>query len=176
MLQAGQSAEFARTAAAARFGDPTHILSEYPNLIPENNKFAHGASINGRSYGIFRLRDPMRAAISIRKDWLDDLGLAEPETTDDLMEIARAFTEEDPAGDGSSTTGLIIPACDGYGNTGPCDLWETWHGTANVWKDDGGSLTPAFLAPEFIEANRSMRQMVEAGHVNADFATMDSAT
>ena len=176
MVQTGKSAEFAQTAEAGGFWDLTDILSEYPNLTPENDEVAHGASINGRSYGIFRLRDPMRAAISIRKDWLDDLGLAEPETTDDLMEIARAFTEEDPAGDGSSTTGLIIPAWDGYGNNGPYDLWETWHGTANVWKDDGGSLTPAFLAPEFIEANRSMRQMVEAGHVNADFATMDSAT
>src|SRR5699024_6595089 len=165
MVQTGKSAEFAQTAEAGGFWDLTDIPSEYPNLTPENDEVAHGASINGRSYGIFRLRDPMRAAISIRKDWLDDLGLAEPETTDDLMEIARAFTEEDPAGDGSSTTGLIIPAWDGYGNNGPYDLWETWHGTANVWKDDGGSLTPAFLAPEFIEANRSMRQMVEAGHV-----------
>src|SRR5699024_2574496 len=29
---------------------------------------------------------------------------------------------------------------------------------------------------EFLEANRSMREMIEAGHVNADFATMDSGT
>lgn len=176
MVQTGKSAEFAQTAEAGGFWDLTDILPEYPNLTPENAEVAHGASINGRTYGIFRLRDAMRAAISIRKDWLDALGLAEPETTDDLMEIARAFTEEDPAGDGSGTTGLIIPAWNGYGNNGPYDLWETWHGTANVWKDEGGTLSPAFLAPEFVEANRRMRTMVEAGHVNADFATMDSAT
>ena len=176
MVQTGKSAEFAQTAEAGGYWDLTDILPEYPHLTPENEEVAHGASINGRTYGIFRLRDAMRAAISLRKDWLDNLGLAEPETTDDLMEIARAFSEDDPAGDGSSTTGLIIPGWTGYGNNGPYDLWETWHGTANVWKEEGGSLSPSFLAPEFIEANRSMREMIEAGHVNADFATMDSAT
>jgi len=176
MVQTGKTAEFAQTAEAGGYWDLTDILPEYPNLTPQNEEVAHGASINGRTYGIFRLRDAMRAAISIRKDWLDALGLDEPGTTDDLMEIARAFSEEDPAGDGSTTTGLIIPAWSGYGNNGPYDLWETWHGTANVWKDEGGTLSPAFLAPEFVEANRTMRQMVEAGHVNADFATMDSAT
>lgn len=176
LVQTGKTAEFAQTAEAGGYWDLTDILPEYPNLTPENPEVAHGASINGRTYGIFRLRDAMRAAISIRKDWLDNLGLAEPETTDDLMEISRAFTEDDPAGDGSATTGLIIPAWGGYGNNGPYDLWETWYGTANVWKDESGSLSPAFLAPEFIEANRTMRQMAEAGHINADFATMDSGT
>ena len=175
MVHTGKSAEFAQTAEAGGYWDLTDILAEYPNLTPKNEEVAHGASINGTTYGIFRLRDAMRAAVSIRKDWLDRLGLEEPETTDDLQEIARAFTEGDPNGDGSATTGLIIPAWSGYGNNGPYDLWETWNGTANVWKEEGGKLTPAFLAPEFVEANKSMRAMAEAGHINADFATMDSA-
>ncbi|WP_114855743.1 extracellular solute-binding protein [Brachybacterium sp. YJGR34] len=176
MVQTGKDADFARTAEAGGYWDLTDILADYPNLTPENEEIAHGASINGKMYGIFRGRDAMRAAVILRKDWLANLGLDEPETTDDLKEIARAFTEDDPAGDGSATTGLIIPAWAGYGNNGPYDLWEAWHGTANVWKDEGGTLSPAFLAPEFLEANTAMREMVEAGHVNKDFATMDAAT
>lgn len=176
MVHTGKSAEFAQTAQAGGYWDLTDVLGDYPNLTPENEEVAHGASINGKTYGIFRLRDAMRAAVILRKDWLEKLGLEEPTTTDDLQEIAKAFTEGDPNGDGSATTGLIIPAWSGYGNNGPYDLWETWHGTANVWKEEGGKLSPAFLAPEFLDANRSMRAMVEAGHVNADFATMDAAT
>ncbi|MGY5765252.1 extracellular solute-binding protein [Brachybacterium sp. DNPG3] len=176
MVQTGKTAEFAQTAAAGGFWDLTDILGDYTNLTPANEEVAHGASINGKTYGIFRLRDAMRAAISIRKDWLDNLGLAEPETVDDLQEIARAFTEDDPAGDGSATTGLIIPAWSGFGNNGPYDLWEVWNGTANVWREDGGTLSPSFLDDQFIEANRTMKAMVEGGYVNADFATMDSAT
>lgn len=175
MVHTGKSAELAQTAEAGGYWDLTDVLTEYPNLTPENEDVAHGASINGRTYGIFRMRDSMRAAVILRKDWLERLGLAEPETTGDLSEIARAFTEGDPSGDGAATTGLIIPAWGGYGNNGPYDLWETWHGTANLWKEEGGTLSPAFLAPAFIEANRSMRGMIEAGHVNADFATLDGA-
>lgn len=176
IVQTGKTAEFVQTATAGGYWDLTDILPEYPNLTPENKEVAHGASINGKTYGIFRLRDAMRAAVMLRKDWLAKVGLEEPQTTTDLEEIARAFTEDDPAGDGSATYGLILPAWSGYGNNGPYDLWETWHGTANVWKDEGGKLTPAFLAPEFIEANTRMKAMIAAGHTNADFATMDAAT
>lgn len=176
MVQTGKTGEFAQSAVAGGYWDLTDILPDYPNLTPENEEIAHGASINGQTFGIFRLRDPMRAAITLRKDWLDALGLDEPETTSDLQEIARAFSEEDPAGDGGRTTGLVIPAWEGYGNNGPYDLWETWQGTPNLWTDRHGDLSPAFLEPEFLEANRSMREMIEAGHVNADFATMDSGT
>jgi putative aldouronate transport system substrate-binding protein len=175
MVQTGKDADFAQTAMAGGYWDLTDILGDYKNLTPENEEIAHGASINGKDYGIFRLRDPMRAAVILRKDWLETVGLKEPETTDDLQEIAKAFTEEDPAGDGSKTTGLIIPKWEGYGNSGPYDCWESWHGTPNVWKEDGGKLSPAFLEPEFLEANKSMRAMIKAGYVNKDFATMDSA-
>ncbi|EWS79685.1 extracellular solute-binding protein [Brachybacterium phenoliresistens] len=176
MVQTGKTAEFVQTATAGGYWDLTDILAEYPNLTPENPDVAHGASINGKTYGVFRLRDAMRASVILRKDWLAKVGLDEPVTTTDLEEIARAFTEEDPAGDGSTTYGLILPSWGGYGNNGPYDLWETWHGTANVWKEEGGTLSPAFLAPEFIEANISMKAIIDAGHTNADYATMDAAT
>lgn len=176
LVQTGKTAEFAQTAEAGGYWDLTDKLADYTNLTPASEEVALGASINGKTYGVYRLRDAMRAAVILRKDWLEKLGLDEPATTDDLQEIAKAFTEGNPNGDGSATTGLIIPAWAGYGNNGPYDLWETWHGTANVWKEDGGKLSPAFLAPEFLDANRSMRAMVEAGHVNKDFATMDAAT
>src|SRR5699024_4516448 len=78
-----------------------------------------GASINGQTFGIFRLRDPMRAAITLRKDWLDALGLDEPETTSDLQEIARAFSEEDPAGDGAAPPGWSSPPGKGTATTVP---------------------------------------------------------
>lgn len=41
----------------------------------------------------------------MRADWIEELGLPEPETMEDAMEIARRFVEEDMAGD-NSTVGL----------------------------------------------------------------------
>ena len=39
----------------------------------------------------------------LRKDWMDELGLEEPETVEDAIEIIRAFVEKDPGGNGISS-------------------------------------------------------------------------
>ena len=62
-------------------------------------------TIDGVSYG---LASPgavtKNEGILIRKDWLDKLGLDIPVTTEDYMEVMRAFTYEDPDGNGKDDT------------------------------------------------------------------------
>ncbi|MBT3273080.1 MAG: extracellular solute-binding protein, partial [Spirochaetales bacterium] len=41
---------------------------------------------------------------SIRKDWLDNLGLDMPETMDEFYTVIKAFTEDDPDGNGKDDT------------------------------------------------------------------------
>ena len=36
----------------------------------------------------------------VRKDWLDELNLPEPATLDDYYNVLKAFTEQDPDGNG----------------------------------------------------------------------------
>ena len=43
-------------------------------------------------------------ARSFRQDWLDSLGLEVPDNVDELAEVARAFTENDPDGNGQNDT------------------------------------------------------------------------
>lgn len=43
-------------------------------------------------------------SIAIRTDWLENLGLSIPETTDDLYDVAHAFTYDDPDGNGEDDT------------------------------------------------------------------------
>ncbi|MBE9915402.1 extracellular solute-binding protein [Paenibacillus donghaensis] len=40
----------------------------------------------------------------IRKDWLDNLGLAMPANYDEMIEVMKAFTEKDPDGNGKKDT------------------------------------------------------------------------
>ncbi len=40
----------------------------------------------------------------IRKDWLQKLGLEMPTTSDELLDVARAFTQQDPDGNGKNDT------------------------------------------------------------------------
>jgi len=66
-------------------------------------------TINGKSYG---LASPGSIAknegMLIRKDWLDKLGLKVPVTTEDYMAVMRAFTFDDPDGNGKAGKGHNI--------------------------------------------------------------------
>jgi putative aldouronate transport system substrate-binding protein len=62
-------------------------------------------TVNGKSYG---LASPGTIAknegVLIRKDWLDRLGLAAPVTTEEYLEVMKAFTSRDPDGNGRNDT------------------------------------------------------------------------
>ncbi|MDR3171402.1 MAG: extracellular solute-binding protein [Treponema sp.] len=82
----------------------------YP-LMPNRTKIQYDAdskdftTINGKSYG---LASPGTIAknegLLIRKDWLDKLGLTVPTTTEELFTVMRAFTFNDPDGNGRDDT------------------------------------------------------------------------
>lgn len=62
-------------------------------------------TVDGKSYG---LADPAslvrNEGVLIRKDWLDKLGLKVPVTLDDYMNVMKAFTFNDPDGNGKNDT------------------------------------------------------------------------
>lgn len=74
------------------------MLEEYP-IIDKLCK------VNGKRYRIGKMANVLpNHTIVIRKDWLDNLGLSIPETPEELLEICRAFTEDDPDGNGKDDT------------------------------------------------------------------------
>lgn len=177
MVIQGKDPGFVRNAEAGAFWDLTEYLDDYDNLKTTFPQVQHSSSINGKVYGIFRSRDVMREAVIIRKDWLANLGLELPTTTEELYEVAKAFTENDPDGNGAADTyGLIIPKWPGtIGTNSPWDAIETWYGAGNRWTERDGELVPNFTTDEWLEAVQFERQLVEDGVVNADYATFDSA-
>ena len=68
------------------------------------SSIAH-TTINGHVYGF---ASPGAIAknegLLVRKDWLDKLGLEIPTTLDEFIEVARAFTFDDPDGNGRDDT------------------------------------------------------------------------
>lgn len=177
MVVQNKTSAFVQNAQAGAFWDLTDKLAKYPNLVAKDAATLDNASVNGRVFGVFRLRDPMRTAVMVRKDWLTKLNLTMPETVEDLYNVAKAFTTQDPDGNGKAdTTGLIIPKWPGSISTAsPYDVMEVWFGAPNGWGERDGKLVPGFDTPEWLEANTFMRTMVAEGLVNSDFATLDSA-
>ncbi|MFB6718969.1 extracellular solute-binding protein [Kribbella sp. NPDC056345] len=169
---------FVKAAEAGAFWDLTGKLDKYPNLKPANEQTAKNSMTNGKTYGIYRVRPLLRSGIVIRKDWLAKVGLKEPRTVDELRAVAKAFTEQDPDGNGKKDTyGLIIPKWPGgYSSASPYDVIETWFGAPNGWGERDGKLVPGFDTPEFLTANQWLRGWVQEGLVNPDFATLDSGS
>ena len=177
MVIQGKTPGFVKNANAGAFWELSEYLDEYPNLVAESPEIEHNASVNGEIFGIYRARDAMRTSVILRKDWLEAVGMETPRTVEDLYEVAKAFTEQDPDGDGKDDTyGLIVPKWPGTINSNsPYDVIATWFGAGNAWTESGGELVPNFTTEEFIEANKYIKRFVDEGLINADYATMDSA-
>ncbi|MCM3747854.1 extracellular solute-binding protein [Paenibacillus pasadenensis] len=86
--------------------------SKYPNIGKSLANFEVLAkSTEGKHYGlpIFNESGSGKNSINghnilIRKDWLDKLGLKVPTTIDEFYAVAKAFTENDPDGNGKKDT------------------------------------------------------------------------
>ena len=177
VLVSGKTPGFIKSAEAGAFWDLTDYLPDYPNLnttLPEVQK---NASINGKVYGIFRMRDTMRTSVMVRADWLENLGLEMPKTTEDLYNVAKAFTEQDPDGNGQDDTyGLIVPSWPGaIGSNSPYDVIETWYGAGNRYTERDGKVIPNFDTDEWYDAVDFEKSIVDGGYINPDYATFDSA-
>ncbi|MDQ1914662.1 extracellular solute-binding protein [Paenibacillus sp. GD4] len=80
------------------------MLKEYPSLKKV------GMKADGKLYEFARLAEvyPIHALL-IREDWLKKLNLQAPQTTEELYQVAKAFAENDPDGNGKKDTyGMAI--------------------------------------------------------------------
>ncbi|EOT44339.1 extracellular solute-binding protein [Enterococcus columbae] len=174
MVVQQKSGGFIKSAENGAFWDLSKYLKDYPNLKQANPDVLNNSSVNGKVYGIYRKRDAMRTAVIIRKDWLKKLGLDLPKNTEDLYNLAKAFTENDPDGNGKNDTyGIIIPKWPGSINTNsPYDVFATWFGAGNTWVEKDGKLEPSFMNDEYLESMKYVKDMISKGYINKDFATL----
>lgn len=144
----------------------------YPNLSQANEDVLKGLTVNGKVIGIYRSRAIGRQGFSYRTDWAEKLGLSEPKTIEDVEEMMRAFTEDDPDGNGvDDTFGLALSKY-----TGPFDIMQTWFGVGNEWVEQDGKLVPVHQTEEYAEALEWFKKIYDAGYVRPDWATIDSGT
>ncbi|ANE45504.1 hypothetical protein SY83_03295 [Paenibacillus swuensis] len=142
-------------------------LSRFPNLRQLNPKTLENLSIDGKIYGIPRSRLLARDAITYRKDWLDSLGLQEPQTIDELYRMLKAFTYDDPDGNGKQDTWGLLSAKDGY------MYFRTvvgWFGGPNRWQVQEGQFTADHETKAYLQALKFMRRLYSEGILNPDFA------
>jgi putative aldouronate transport system substrate-binding protein len=136
-------------------------------------------TVDGAMYG---LPDPGQIpstdALVVRTDWLTKLGLQAPTTLVEFMEVAKAFTFDDPDGNGQADTYGYCAFIDGSGlsamGIGPRFDWIYGaYGVTGVW-----NLTSAAdfglnaRNPRYMEATKFIRSMVEEGVIDPDWPTL----
>ncbi|KAB8129523.1 extracellular solute-binding protein [Gracilibacillus oryzae] len=139
-------------------------LEEFPNLSKLNPDILKNTSIDGKIYTLYAGRPLSRQGLIYRKDWADNLGLETPTNLEELYEMMRAFTEDDPDGNGKDDTiGLTDREI-----LGTFENFATWHGAPNMWGEKDGELLPQFMFPEYREAMDYFKSLFDNGYINKD--------
>jgi putative aldouronate transport system substrate-binding protein len=124
-------------------------------------------TIDGKIYGLYSERPESRQGVMIRKDWLNALGLNEPKSLEELYQVLKAFTEQDPDGNGKADTVGLTDRNDLY--YGAFKTLSSYFGTPNGWALSDGKLTPEFATPEYLNTMNLMKKLYTEQLVNTDF-------
>ncbi len=116
---------------------------------------------------------PRREGLVIRKDWLDNLALRTPTTPEELFKVAKAFTEQDPDGNGKDDTYGFGGFLNGQGLGTRFDFLMGAYGVPGVWNfTDPAAFGLNVRSPEYPEAVAYFKSLVDAKVIDPDWATL----
>lgn len=142
-------------------------LKEYDNLRKLKPGILANTAVNGKIYALYLGRPLARQGVIYRKDWADRLGLEAPEHVDELFEMLRQFTENDPDGNGGADTFGLSDRNDLV--YGAFKTVASYFGTPNYWGVHNGGLQPEFMFPAYRQTMDYFRKLMENGYMNPDF-------
>jgi len=105
-----------------------------------------------------------------RKDWLDTLGLAVPQTIDEYGEVLRAFTKDDPDGNGQADTyGRVLYNTLRFDD----DIFHAFgvavgHHMNGFWREREGQLALDWVQPQMKDALSWLRDVWADGAFHPD--------
>lgn len=160
-----------RALTSGQFWDIEKYLSEFPNLSQIDPERIEGARIDGKLFGVPVQSTKARYGAIVRQDWLDNLGLEVPHTIEELSEVARAFTDDDPDGNGKDDTTGFYDRSESF-LVGFRSL-SGYFGAGSEFELTGDDdVVASFTSDAFKEAMEWYRGMYEDGAVNSDFVTV----
>lgn len=170
-----KSSGFINATRAGMFWDLTPYIGQFENLSAINETIMKNVQTDGKQFLIPRTRDLIRAGIAIRTDWLEQLGLDMPETIDEFTEILRAFTYDDPDGNGKNDTYGLSMYDQGLKNFGT--QVSIYMGGPNNWfVDESGNMVSEYDTESYTRALTWYRDCYSEGLINKDFPVVTSKT
>lgn len=110
----------------------------------------------------------------LREDWLEKLGLERPKTMEDVYNIAAAFAQQDPDGNGQADTfGLGLHKDFLFAMKG---LFWAYKAYPDFWyKDGSGQTVYGSVQPEMKQPLELLTRMYAEGLVDPEFGSKDEA-
>lgn len=161
---------------AGRILNMEPYLAEYaPDMLASYGENLHKAPANKEGfYAVFRNSLPIVKNFCFRTDWLKAVGMELPTTTEELYEVLKAFTFNDPDGNGANDTYGIAPSANALA-TFEC-LFTSFgiplQNAKSLVELEDGTVTTALKHPAFLEAITFMNKLYKEGIMDPDFATI----
>jgi putative aldouronate transport system substrate-binding protein len=156
-------------ARSGMFWEVGPYLKNYPNLSKMSDIVLNNVSIDGKVYGVYRERDLARFGLMMRQDWLANLGMQPPKTIDELYNVLKAFTTDDPDKNGKQDTIGLAVGMQGNNIAGFKDIL-VYFGGPNEWELKDGKLIPAHMTEAYLETLKFYKKLNDEKIINQDFA------
>ncbi|MDQ1914919.1 extracellular solute-binding protein [Paenibacillus sp. GD4] len=170
-------------ADSGQIEDMTELYKKYATPLTKDVMSQEGtspfdaATFDGKLMAIPQLEASIERAmfIWIRTDWLQKLGLQPPKTMADVLAISKAFTEQDPDGNGKKDTyGLAITKTLWGGAMGLEGFMAGYNAYPNMWVEDAsGKLVYGGIQPEVKKALQALQNMSKNGEIDKEFGIKD---
>lgn len=116
------------------------------------------------------LAGDQKFSFMIRKDWLDNLGLSMPTNDEEFLDVLRAFTFDDPDGNGQDDT-YGFTAAGGGTSVGELANLLYLYSSPSYFITDSGEVTNAINEGTYLNYLQMARTIVEEGLIDPDWFT-----
>lgn len=147
-------------------------MSEAKNSGRFNTKYLDDLYIDDSLYG-FAAQRGNGCLTYLRQDWLDNLGLSVPTTYEEYLNVLRAFTFDDPDGNGiDDTFGVTAPGLIGVGSPYISYLPEFWQDSfPGLYENEEGVWVDGFSEQATVDALGRLKDAYVEGVIDVEVAT-----
>lgn len=164
--------------------DMTDILPAYLAPFTEEVMNADGgaglksATFDGRLYSIPAVGSGLSSTkvLWVRTDWLDKLDLELPQTVDDMLAVADAFTNRDPDGNRANDTYGLAVYKDLFEGGYACleGFFNAYGAYPDIWLKNGNGLVYGSIQPEVKTALGVLQELYAKGQIDPEFGVKDA--
>jgi len=148
-------------------------MTNYATEEQRNTVVSNAYSYDGNMYGYpqfaYATFDTCATGMLINKQWLENLGLEMPKTTDEFYNVLKAFKEQDPNGNGKADEIPLIGCVGGYYTDLRLALMNAFVYDGYLLNSDNqmevvdGKLSAPFVTDAYREGLRFMAKLVKEG-------------